>query len=288
MVKNQTSKIRLKLNKMHKVENKYNITIGSDPEIFIQDIKTGETISAIGMIPGTKHEPHPITDKGHFIQTDNIAFEFNIPPCKTEDEFVENINFVKDYLEVIAQTNGATLSKKASDEIAPIYLIDPQAQEFGCEPDLNPYLKEENPRPDSNTNLRCVGGHIHIGYPNPNQETSEKIVMAFDIFVTLPALLIDKDDRRRELYGKAGAFRFKEPWGVECRALSNFWIHSDDYMRWVYNQTIQAVNTVLDNKIDELFEKYSKDVVIAINTNNKDLAKSLLSEIFKEETILVN
>ena len=273
---------------MRKVENKYNITIGSDPEIFIQDIKTNETISAIGMIPGTKHEPHPITDKGQFIQTDNIAFEFNIPLCKTEDEFVENINFVKDYLEVIAQTNGATLSKKASDEIAPIYLIDPQAQEFGCEPDLNPYKKEENPRPDSNTNLRCVGGHIHIGYPNPNQETSEKIVMAFDIFVTLPALLIDKDDRRRELYGKAGAFRFKEPWGVECRALSNFWIHSDDHMRWVYNQTIQAVNTVLDNKIDELLEKYSKDVVIAINTNNKDLAKSLLSEIFKEETILVN
>lgn len=273
---------------MNKVVNKHNITIGSDPEIFIENAETGQTISAIGMIPGTKHEPHPITENGHFIQTDNIAFEFNIPPCKTEDEFVENITFVKDYLDVIAKTNGANLSNKASDEIDPIYLLDPQAQEFGCEPDLNPYLKQENPRPDSDTNLRCVGGHIHVGYPNPCQETSEEIVMAFDIFVTLPALLIDEDDRRRELYGKAGAFRFKEPWGVECRALSNFWIHSEDKMRWVYNQTIRAVNTVLDGEIKELLATYSEQVVTAINTNDKDLAKSLLSKIFKEENILVN
>lgn len=273
---------------MNKIENKYKITIGSDPEIFIEDSTTGTTISAIGMIPGTKHDPHPITDKGHFIQTDNIAFEFNIPPCNTEDEFVKEITFVKDYLEVIAETNNAKLSIKASDEIEDIYLIDPQAQEFGCEPDLNPYLMEENPRPDSDTNLRCVGGHIHIGYPNPTQETSEKIVKAFDIFVTLPALLIDTDDRRRELYGKAGAFRFKEPWGVECRALSNFWIHSEDKMRWVYQQTIKAVNTVLDNQIQELFDKYSEEVVTAINTNDKALAKSLLSQIFKEEIVLVN
>lgn len=273
---------------MNKIENKYNITIGSDPEIFIEHAITGETISAIDMIPGSKHEPHPITNKGHFIQTDNIAFEFNIPPCNNENEFVNNITFVKDYLDVIAKTNGANLSTKASDEIAAIYLLHPQAQEFGCEPDLNPYLQEENPRPSSDTNLRCVGGHIHIGYPNANQETSENIVKAFDIFVTLPALLIDMDDRRRELYGKAGAFRFKEPWGVECRALSNFWIHSEEKMRWVYKQTIKAVTAVLDNEVQELFDKYSEQVVIAINTNNKDLAKSLLSQIFKEEIVLVN
>lgn len=273
---------------MNKIKNKHKITIGSDPECFIENIESGEIISAIGMIPGTKNEPHPITNDGHFIQTDNIAFEFNIPPCETENDFVKHITYVKDYLEVIAATNGATLSTKASDEISPIYLMDPQAQEFGCEPDLNPYLMIENPRPDSDTNLRCVGGHIHIGYPDANQKTSENIVKAFDIFVTLPALLIDADDRRRELYGKAGAFRFKEPWGVECRALSNFWIHSEEKMRWVYQQTIKAVNCVLDNEIEELIINYSERVVIAINTNDKKAAEALLLEIFKEETVLVN
>lgn len=264
--------------------NKYGVTIGSDPEVFIEN--ENEIISAIGMIPGTKNDPHPISEEGHFIQTDNIAFEFNIPPCKTEDEFVFHITKVKDYLEAIAIANGARLSTKASGEINPIYLDHPQALEFGCEPDLNPYLREENPRPDAQTNLRCVGGHIHIGYPDSNQEHSEYIVKAFDIFVTLPALLIDSDERRRELYGKAGAFRFKEPWGVECRALSNFWIHSDEYMRWVYRQSIKAVNCVLDGKAEALFEKYSEQVVAAINGNDKDLAKKLLAEIFEEETVL--
>jgi hypothetical protein len=269
------------------MENKYNITIGSDPEVFIE--KNGEIVSGIGLIPGTKHEPHPISKKGHFIQTDNIAFEFNIPPCKTEEEFVENINFVKEYLDTVAKSNSCSLSTKSSGLINPEELKHPQAMEFGCEPDLNPYLKEINPKPESKDwNLRCVGGHIHIGYPNPNQETSEKIVMAFDIFVALPALLIDKDERRRELYGKAGAFRFKDPWGVECRVLSNFWIHSDELMKWVFNRTILAVNCVLDGKIETLLEKYSEIVVKTINENDKERAKELISEIFENEKVLIN
>lgn len=130
-------------------------------------------------------------------------------------------------------------------------------------------------------------GHIHIGYPNANQETSEKIVKAFDIFLTLPALLIDKDERRRELYGKAGAFRFKEPWGVECRALSNFWIHSKELTAWVYKRTIQVVECVLEGNADSLIDQYSEKVVEAINTNNKELAQELISEIFQEENVLV-
>jgi Fe-S cluster biosynthesis and repair protein YggX len=271
---------------LKKMNKKHIITLGSDPEVFIE--KDGEIVSAIGMIPGSKNKPHPITDEGHFIQTDNIAFEFNIPPCETEDKFVHHINYVKDYLEVIAISNGCKLSTLSSSEINPIHLDHPQAQEFGCEPDFNPYTCSINERPDSNTNLRCVGGHVHIGYPDPSQETSEKIIKAFDIFVTMPALLIDKDERRRELYGKAGAFRFKDPWGVEARALSNFWIHNDQLIRWVYKATIRAVECVLDGEIDQLLEKYSKDVVKAINTNNKKLAKKLISEIFKEEQILIN
>jgi hypothetical protein len=41
---------------------------------------------------------------------------------------------------------------------------------------------------------------------------------------------------RRELYGKAGAFRPK-PYGVEYRVLSNRWLNSEALIRWVYNQS---------------------------------------------------
>lgn len=255
---------------------KHKIKLGSDPEIFIE--KNGEIVSAVGMIPGTKQEPHPITDKGHYIQTDNIAFEFNIPPCETSEEYVKNINFVKDHLEILANANNCTLSLLASSEIDPIHLQTEQAQVFGCDPDFNVYLQDLNPPPNSNTNLRCVGGHIHVGYPNPTFEVSERIVKMFDMFVTLPSLLKDSDDRRRELYGKAGSFRIKD-FGVECRSLSNFWIHSDDLIKWVFDQTIIAVDIVLNNKDESFIKQFSKQVQKVIDSNDRINAVGLISEI---------
>ena len=256
----------------------HNISLGTDPEIFIENEK--EIISAEGLIPGTKYEPHPITDRGHCIQIDNIAFEFNIPPCSTKEEYIENINFVKDHLSIIAEANGAKLSKLASAEINPIYLQTQNAQTFGCEPDFNVYERDVNESPNSQTNLRCVGGHVHVGIPEEyrTEDNLERIVKMFDIMVTLPSLLLDKDERRRELYGKAGSFRFKD-FGVECRALSNFWIHSNELIEWVFEQTIKAVTVVLDGKADEYIKLYGEDTVTAINTNNKELAKQTIEKI---------
>lgn len=269
---------------MVKNKKQHTITLGSDPEIFIRNEK--EIVSAEGLTGGSKWAPIPISESGHMIQEDGIALEYNIPPSDTVAEFIENHEFVQEYLKQMILAHGYTFATERSAEINPIYLQTEQATTFGCEPDYNVYLKGENIAPNSNTNLRCCGGHIHIGYPDNNQEQTEKIVLMFDIFLTLPALFKDNDTRRRELYGKAGSFRFKD-FGVECRSLSNFWIHSREDMTWVWNQTIKTVNCVLDNECDELIAKYSEKTREAIDTNNLVLAREILTNIEKEELITI-
>lgn len=267
------------------VENKYRITLGSDPEIFICNDQ--EIVSAEGLTGGTKHDPIPITEDGHMIQEDGIALEYNIPPSSTVEEFIRNHKFVQDHLKALIAPHGFIFHIARSAEINPIYLQTEQAQTFGCEPDYNVYERAENIAPEQGGLLRCVGGHVHIGYPDPQQETTEKIVKAFDIFLTLPALFKDNDTRRRELYGKAGSFRFKI-FGLECRSLSNFWIHTDEDMTWVWNQTLRAVNSVLDGEADELIEKYSDRVREAIDSANLEVAQELIDLIeleFNKEVV---
>lgn len=254
-----------------------NVLIGCDPELFLE--KNNEIISAVGRIGGSKHEPKFIDDEKKFsIQEDNIMIEFNIPPCNNVIDFVNNINYVKLHLEMVAKLQDCNLNFEASSLIKPIYLKSKQAKEFGCEPDFNVYTKSVNPTPNSRTTLRSCGGHIHIGYDNPSQEITEKIIYAMDICLGLESLHLDPDYKRRLLYGKAGCFRFK-PYGVEYRTLSNFWIKNDNSISWAFNQTLKAIDLINNDQIDYLIQKYSDDVKKTIDNNDKDYSLLLLKEI---------
>lgn len=255
------------------------ILLGSDPEIFVCTTDN-KIVSGIDLIPGDKENPHPIDDLGHAIQVDNIAWEYNIPPCATREDFVKSIHFVKNYLQKTAEGFGLTLSTVASAEVDPSELQHPSAKRFGCDPDLNVYTLSQNEAPDSNTNLRCVGGHVSFGFNKPTLDQIETIVKLFDIFLTAPAVIYDSDTRRRELYGKPGSFRAKE-WGVECRALSNFWIMSEELTAWVYDQSLILANIVLNNYEEALniITLYSERALSIIENNNKEDAKLLLEDL---------
>jgi hypothetical protein len=117
---------------------------------------------------------------------------------------------------------------------------------FGCDPDFNAWdYGSANPRPRSrNKALRSAGGHIHIEAPELDKL---ELTKAMDLFVGVPMLSFDTDARRRELYGKAGAFRPKS-YGIEYRTASNAWLQSDDTKRWAFNQSQKAVEFVRAGK----------------------------------------
>lgn len=253
-----------------------NITLGTDPELFLQ--KDNKIISAIGKIGGSKSEPQPISDEGHFIQEDNVAIEYNIPACKTIDSWIYHHNFVKDYLDVLVSGMGCTLAIQPSAILDDSELDNDVARLAGCEPDFDVWNECINTPADlSLTSTRSAGGHISVGWDNPTQEQQLDMVKAMDATVGLESVLLDFDTERKKLYGKAGCFRFRE-YGIEYRSLSNFWIKSDESLKWAWNTTMKAIDLVNSGKIEEVKELGSY-IVEAINTNNKGLAQELLNKI---------
>jgi Phage phiEco32-like COOH.NH2 ligase-type 2 len=214
-------------------------TIGCDPELFLKNPQ-GKFISAVGLIGGNKIIPQKITESGHAILEDNVAVEFNVPPSSSCDEFISHINFTLDYLTDKVASLGLEFSKAAAISFDKDQLLTPESQQFGCESDFNAWTRKVNESPKAeDSSLRSCGGHIHIGTDLPNIE----VIRAMDLFAGIPSLYLDDDKTRRQLYGKAGAYRPKI-YGVEYRTLSNFWIWSDEYKEWAYRQTEKALDFV--------------------------------------------
>lgn len=219
-----------------------NVTIGTDAEVFLKYEDT--VISAIGVIGGTKKDPNPI-GRDCFIQEDNILAEFNIPPVTTREEFIDYINYCKDWIEV--NHPEFKLHFSSSEMIEDFILMDDKAKEFGCEPDsvvdysdiTDDMSKDEWEKFNierTRSRKRTSGFHIHIGYSNPTRETSRELVKLFEKHVTLPLVLQDNDvHNRRDMYGRSGSYRIKD-YGVECRSLGGYFIANSDTIGDVWDR----------------------------------------------------
>lgn len=246
-------------------------TIGADPELFLIDAK-GKYISAVGLIGGSKDRPRGI-GMGAAVQEDNVAVEFNIMPSSKEDRFVEHLQYALEYLTRYTMDKGLFLSITASKVFDEDQLKTKNAAVFGCDPDFNAWSGEKNERPKSaEPRLRSAGGHVHIGLPDVDRL---QLARWCDITLGLPSVLEDDDKDRRQIYGKAGAFR-KKSYGIEYRTLSNYWIATPELMRKVFQRATKAVEMVQwEWTLDP--EKDGKEVQEAINTGNKDMAVRLLN-----------
>lgn len=264
---------------MEKSKNKLrinNISLGADPEMFLFSEKDNKYVPVCGLVGGTKDKPLPITDNGHSLQEDNCMIEYTIPPCKTKEKFIKNITFVKDYInETTLKPLGLKSVCKASVEFSSNQLESEQAQLFGCDPDYNAWNYEQNvvDRTKINPNLRSAGGHIHVGYDNPDCDLSIEIIRSMDLFVGVISVLIDSDTNRRELYGKAGAYRFKS-YGVEYRVLSSLLFENEDMLSFIYDYTMKAINFVNDNGIITDPDRIQE----CINNSDKNLAYEILND----------
>ena len=258
------------------------ITIGADPELFIVD-NNNKVISAVGLIPGEKGKPYVADNmpKGFGMEIDNILGEFNIPPVKLRSGFVNNINYMKDYIDnFVKQINpNYGIQCIASRMVDDDQLQSDEAKLFGCMPDYNVYTEKKNKKPNAkNQNLRSAGFHIHIGYDHPAVPESLRMVKLLDIFLGIPSVIIDPDKERRKLYGRAGAFRLTK-YGFEYRTLSSYMMSKDSILNLVWDLLTLALNF---GGLPNAFDK--NQIQYLINESDVEEAKKFLNnfEYIKE------
>ena len=269
------------------------MTIGSDPEFFISDTRTGNPHPACGMFGGVKGKPVPIPGLGDGFgyQEDNVMLEFNVPPATDPYDFSENIHSAMMALSDLVRTKGDHLSiDNACSRLFARDLLDhPKSREFGCSPDFNAYANggpcdpvEMRLLAEDTGEWRFAGGHIHLGY-DKKDELPRFVVAAFaDIFIGLNTIRWDRQGKRREFYGRPGRFR-PTPYGMEYRTLSNAWLLRRQRTEQVACDALALLRWLDECPLGAMQEHFVSipwgDVQQAFITENADWACRLYDEL---------
>ncbi len=265
-------------------------TIGTDPEFFLK--KGDKYISAIPFIKGSKHEPAALPSGGT-IQRDNVAVEFATVPAENGKDFVNKVkDCLRDTLDIIPE--GCELVVEPSATFPESELKDPEACEFGCDPDFSAYSLSENEKPwCEDSTFRSCGAHIHVGCLDSKGEPAKGLeflkeftgkidtVKAMDLFHGLVSTILDNSlaaTKRKELYGAAGCHRPTE-YGVEYRVLSNYWMKSPELVMLMDSLTKDALSLVSSGKLKEVLDPITEYILQDV-INNGRIKKA--DEIVKE------
>lgn len=248
------------------------LTIGADPELFIFDKKLGKLISAAGLFPGTKEEPYKVEHGA--VQVDGMAAEYNILPASNKEEFVfYNLSVLRSLRDLIQERNPDLEFEFRFDPVADFgveYIAQQpeEARRLGCTPDFNAWENGvPNPTPDADMPFRTASGHIHLGWTEGQDINDPEFIeaccmMAMQLDCQVAPYTMNwegpEGHRRRELYGKAGAFRPK-PYGVEYRTPSNSWLNNVEAMGLMFQYTFDAFESLLSGYRQYEQSPYNRD-----------------------------
>jgi len=257
--------------------------IATDSEVFLTN--GDNTVSAIGVIGGSKHRPYLI-DGGN-LQEDNILGEFAIDAVEVDgngrENFINAVESMKSQLLThISPLNYEVVSSKVVD-MDILRASGGKAFQFSCERDYNAWLKRANPPIDYDGCLRVAGGHIHISWDVDDYSFQpHEVIQSADIFCAIPEVVMNPDTQRKILYGKAGSYRPKQypngDRGVEYRTLSNFWIQSKEHIGWAYDNFLRAFHEA--EHIQDYINHIGGDVIVnTINNHDVSMALNIIDEL---------
>ena len=253
----------------------YELKVGADPELFLR--KGSNCVSSHNICPGTKASP--VNYLNSIVQADGTACEFNIPPASTAEEFVYSILSSLQDIGALAESHNLGIFDGCVAHYSKDYLesLPPIAVELGCSPDFNAYTGRANEMPNQKMPFRTAAGHVHLGFEVYTSEERRNMVKQLDVVLGIPSILYDSNTQRRELYGKAGAYRPKS-YGLEYRVLSNAWIFSTNLSKWVFEQTRNAFDKFKEG--DFLFKKVDEaEIINTINFSDRKNAEKIVAKL---------
>ena len=263
------------------------MTIGTDPEFFVRT-KDGKYINAEKMFPGTKEDPY-IIESGAGILTDNVAVEFASPVAENGKDLVHKLKHTFHELfrmlpeDMVLDTSPSAIFDEDQ-------LQTEQAQLFGCSPSYDAWELKVNDQPNAeNTNMRSIGGHIHVGHKEGDNNDflldpygKIDMVRVMDGIHGIISVVLDSSKEaleRKKLYGKAGEHR-PTPYGIEYRTLSTFWLKSPDLVMLISCLTEDALTIVREEKHKDFLKKLGeKEIVSIINTGDIKKANNIINNI---------
>ncbi len=263
-------------------------TVGTDPEFFLRRTEDNKLVSAIPFIKGTKEQP-ALLEGGGNMQRDNVAVEFATPPVCGRTNFIsvirrtmmEVMNKLPSGHEIVAESSAYFDEKELEHE---------EAQRFGCDPDFCAWcVKQNDPPVGPKPTFRSCGGHIHVGYIKDSGndflldfEGKLLTVRSMDLFHGIISVILDnaaESIERRNLYGKAGSHRPTD-YGIEYRALSNYWMKSPFLAALMYSLTEDVLHLIRQGKAEPLIKNVTGDVIQdVINSGKESDAADIMQNI---------
>lgn len=260
------------------------VTLGADPEFFIVD-KDGEIIPGRVFTEGTKENPEDMGG-GYFLSWDNVTLEGNIPPATSKEEFIANMQTLKDIINMRVKPYGGRILYKNSMKIPNKLFKDPTYKVVGCDIDFcvhDPRV-EDNFIPHSGQisleslktlkpsmikrlstlskvmeqPTRFAGFHLHFGVGRACSNIGsdygttylfEIIRYTDDKFLKFMGNYLNLDsDERYEVYGK-GMFRPKQ-YGFEYRSLGSYFAQ-DRFLGEIYDVAKESIYGASHVKLNE-------------------------------------
>lgn len=257
------------------------ITIGSDPELHLQDNETGKIVSAIPILKKDKHNPIVLSG-GTKLYYDNVLAEISHSPVANAEDGVKKFREIFSNVQKFLGPRY-TLLPQAAHTYDKDQLKDKTCWETGCNPNLDAYAEMENPRVEFKDGLRTGSFHIHLGHPKLKTmyEKADAIKM-MDVYLGCSSVIFDKDPtagKRRKYYGRAGEFRPTD-YGLEYRPLGNYPLRTPAMTKLVFDLVEYCAGHVERGTVKDVIniKGIQKVTQWAINDNDPKEAMKVLDK----------